>query len=187
VKELEILAPDNKIIVKSIKPDFRILGKKVGPLMKQVAISINKLDANQIAEFETAGKINVVIDNREIELTDEDVEISPVDIPGWLVVSENGITVALDIEINPVLKKEGISRDFINKIQNISKESGFDVTDRIIVKIKANQNILEAIKEYKAYICAEILADELEFIDEMIDYHSFELEEGVCQITVNKI
>jgi isoleucyl-tRNA synthetase len=187
VKELEILATDNQIIVKQIKPDFRILGKKVGSLMKQVASKIQDFDSGQIARFETEGKMPVMIDNREIELVLEDVEITPIDIPGWLVVSEDGLTVALDIEISPELKKEGIAREFVNKVQNLRKETGLDVTDRIIVKIMTINEIWEAISEYKDYICAEILANELDLADELVDYHSFDLDGSVCQITINKV
>ena len=166
VKELEYLE-DTGVLVKQIKPNFKVLGPKYGKLMKAIAAKVNQLSQEQINQLEKEGKIELEVEGNTITLTKDDVEISTQDIPGWLVMTENGITVALDITITEKLKEEGIAREFINRIQNLRKDSGLDVTDKIILKIKQHDAINNAILNNKDYICSETLATDIELLPEL--------------------
>lgn len=133
--------------------------------MKQIAAFVNTMEQEDIAVMEKAGKVEAQIDGQALVLTLEDVEIMSEDIPGWLVASENGLTVALDIEITEELKQEGIAREFVNRIQNLRKDSGFDVTDKIILKIQKNDAINESVINFKDYIASQTLAEEINLVD----------------------
>lgn len=166
VKEVEYISDSAGIISKKIKPDFKALGPKYGKLMKEISAAIAKFSVDEINRLEREGTINIQAGGREIPLSIEDVDITTEDIPGWLVASEGGLTIALDINITPELKQEGIAREFINKIQNMRKDNGYEVTDRISLKIKRHPQLDEAVEAHKAYICAQTLADSLELVDE---------------------
>jgi isoleucyl-tRNA synthetase len=131
--------------------------------MKDIASLVAQFSQQDITEIEKTGKWNTVIDACEIYLELEDFEISAQDIPGWLVASEGGITVALDTTLSPELKNEGIAREIVNRIQNLRKDSAFDVTDRILLKINTSEAIQTAISANKSYICDEVLANEISF------------------------
>jgi isoleucyl-tRNA synthetase len=167
VKELEYLTDTTGVLVKKIKPNFKTLGPKYGKIMKQIAAAVNQFGADEIAELESNGSKNMTIDGQDVLLEITDVEISTQDIPGWLVQTEGGVTVALDITLSEELKEEGMAREFVNRIQNIRKESGLEVTDRIHLKILQHNEINQAINNNKNYICSETLADQLELVDEM--------------------
>jgi len=167
VKELEYLVDTDGVLVKSIKPNFKTLGPKYGKIMKQIAASVNHFGAADISEIETKGVKELVIEGENVTLELTDVEIVTQDIPGWLVINEGGITVALDITISEELKEEGIAREFVNRIQNLRKESGFEVTDKIHVKILQHNEINEAINNNKNYICSETLARKLDLVSEL--------------------
>ena len=167
VKELEYLMDTAGVLVKRIKPNFKTLGPKYGKIMKQIAALVNQFSADDIAALEAAGSKNLIVDGQEVLLELSDVEISTQDIPGWLVQSEGGITVALDITLSNDLKEEGMAREFVNRIQNIRKESGLEVTDKIHLKILKHKEINEAINKNKNYICSETLASQLDLVDEM--------------------
>lgn len=163
VKELELLTEGTTLLVKNIKPNFKSIGPKYGKQMKDIASLVAQFSQQDITEIEKTGKWNTVIDACEINLELEDFEISAQDIPGWLVASEGGITVALDTTLSPELKNEGIAREIVNRIQNLRKDSAFDVTDRILLKINTSEAIQTAILANKSYICDEVLANEISF------------------------
>ena len=163
VKELELLTEGTALLVKNIKPNFKTIGPKYGKQMKDIASLVAQFSQQDITEIEKTRKWNTVIDACEINLELEDFEISAQDIPGWLVASEAGITVALDTKLSPELKNEGIAREIVNRIQNLRKDSAFDVTDRILLKINTSEAIQTAISANKSYICDEVLANEISF------------------------
>ncbi|MEM0938177.1 MAG: isoleucine--tRNA ligase [Bacteroidota bacterium] len=159
VKEIEYVDDASGILVKKIKPNFRKLGQQYGPKMKAITPIINGFGKDEIAAIERDGKISLSVHNEEIVLTLEDVEITSDDIPGWLVASENGLTVALDITVNTDLKKEGLSRDMVNRIQNLRKDRGFEVQDKIQVHYQTEDRMMrEALLEFADYIKSETLA-----------------------------
>ena len=164
VKEFEYLNPDNTFISKKIKPNFVALGKKLGPKMKAVAAALAKFTQEDIAKLEREGLYELDIDGEKIPLAISEVELTSEDIPGWTVASKGQLTVALDITITPELQQEGDAREFVNRIQKIRKDSGFDLTDKINVQIDTNDALKGSLIAHKQYICAEILADELEFL-----------------------
>jgi len=175
VKELEYLEETAGVLVKKIKPDFKKLGPKFGKEMKQVAAAVNQLSQEQIAELEANERIELALQDKTIQLELSDVEISSEDIPGWLVSSEGKYTVALDITLSDALKNEGIAREIVNRIQNFRKEAGFEVTDKIVLKIESQEQINDAINHNKDYICSETLTSSLEIV-EKVDEQSHELE-----------
>lgn len=175
VKELEYLEETAGVLVKKIKPDFKKLGPKFGKEMKQVAAAVNQLSQEQIAELEDNERIELALQDKTIQLELSDVEISSEDIPGWLVSSEGKYTVALDITLSDALKNEGIAREIVNRIQNFRKEAGFEVTDKIVLKIESQEQINDAINHNKDYICSETLTSSLEIV-EKVDEQSHELE-----------
>lgn len=190
VKEIEFLKDTEGILVKDIKADFKKLGPRFGKEMKEVAALISKFDQSQIAELERTGLMKIELTNgSSAEIMRDDVQISTRDIPGWLVTSDGEITVALDITISPQLKDEGIAREFINRIQNLRKDSGLDVTDKIALKIQSSSEIESAIKNNLDYICAETLAGSLELVSEIEgDSRIVEVEHGLeTQIALQKI
>ncbi len=162
VKELELLS-DSGILVKSIKPNFKTIGPKYGKQMKAIAALVQQFDQNDIAKLEQTKTWSADIDGDAIQLELQDFEIQAQDIPGWLVASENGLTVALDISISPALKAEGLARELVNRIQNMRKDQQLDVTDRITVKLDTSAIVKEAALAHKTYICAEVLANDISF------------------------
>ncbi len=172
VKEIEFLEDTAGILVKRIKPNFKTLGPRYGKLMKELGAAINDLDQEQISRFEKEQSLEVYAGGEPIRLTLEDVEIISEDIPGWLVANEGAITVALDINITEELRQEGVARELINRIQNIRKDSGFDVTDRIRVLIERHDLINAAIGKHGKYIGSQTLADSVDLADHLDNNHS---------------
>jgi isoleucyl-tRNA synthetase len=167
VKEVEFLTDAAGIISKKIKANFKTLGPKYGKLMKQISGEIAGFSQQDISNLEKDGSCNLNIHGETILLSLEDVEIQAEDIPGWLVASEGGLTIALDIHLTEELKQEGIAREFINKIQNIRKESDFEVTDRIVLKIQKHDFYDLAIANFKDYISNQTLASGLIMVDQL--------------------
>ncbi len=165
VKEIEYITNTTGVLVKKIKPNFKILGPKYGKYMKQISAEIAGMGQNDIFEFEKKGVYELKIDQENLTLELEDVEILSEDIPGWLVASEGKITVALDITLTTELKEEGIARELINRIQNLRKESDFDVTDKIILSIGKHPAINEAIEHFYDYIASQVLAEDIRLTD----------------------
>ena len=161
VKELEILEDSSDILVKQIKPNFKTLGPKFGPKMKAVAAAIQSLTSKDINQIEQNGTIELQIDGNKIALELSDVEISSQDIEGWLVASSGPLTVALDATLSPALKAEGIARELVNRIQNLRKDSGFEVTDKIVIKFLKDPFIDSALLDNLEYIKTETLATEI--------------------------
>jgi isoleucyl-tRNA synthetase len=165
VKEIEYITDTAGILVKRIKPNFKTLGPRFGKLMKEVSGAINGLDQEQIAAFEKAQSYEIEAGGEQIQLTLEDVEIISEDIPGWLVANEGAITIALDINITEELRQEGVARELVNRIQNIRKESGFEVTDKIDVLIEKHELITDAIELHGLYIGSQTLAKNVSLVD----------------------
>ncbi|MDP2174389.1 MAG: isoleucine--tRNA ligase [Bacteroidota bacterium] len=186
VKSVEFLEADNDILVKTIKPNFKTLGPKIGAQMKDLANAIQNFSPQDITLLENNGKINLNLGAREFELLIADVEVLSKDIPGWLVSSYGRLTVALDITITEELKQEGLAREFINRLQNLRKDSGFDVVDRIKIGVKCNDEIKYAILHFKDYICTEILADEISFFENLPKQQEIEIEGQICLINLEK-
>jgi isoleucyl-tRNA synthetase len=187
VKEVEYLTDTEGFIKKKIKPNFQALGKKLGPKMKAVSTALNNFTQHDISLFEKEGRYSIPVDGDEyIELMLSEVEITSEDIPGWSVASKGPLTVALDINVTPALVQEGDAREFVNRIQKIRKDSGFDVTDRIDVKVTASNGIKESLAKYNNYICAEILADSLEFQTELTDGIEIEINDNPLKVIVIK-
>jgi isoleucyl-tRNA synthetase len=161
VKGIDYLSGDDNILVKKIKPNFKTLGPKYGKLMKQIACIVETFDQAAIAKIEIDGSMQLEVQGENIELLISDVEIITDDIPGWVVASSGNLTVALDITVTEELRQEGIARELINRIQNLRKEKGFDVTDKINVRIEKNNELAPAIEHNMAYICSETLASSL--------------------------
>lgn len=158
VKELQFVTEDDGILKKRIKPNFKALGPKYGKLMKGIAAEMAKMSTHDIAAFERDGSYTLMVGQDEVRIDATDAEVISEDIPGWLVANEGSLTVALDIEVSDELRKEGIAREFINRIQNIRKDSGFDVTDKITVKIQPNGLTDGAVTGYADYIASQTLA-----------------------------
>ncbi|NPA45533.1 MAG: isoleucine--tRNA ligase [Chlorobi bacterium] len=189
VKEIEYLKDAEGIIVKNLKPDFRIMGKKYGKLVKSIAKELSALSQEDISKFEKDGKYTINIDGENIELSIDEVQITTEDIPGLLAVNKGSLTVALDTTITKELKLEGIAREIVNKVQNIRKDSGFDVTDKIIIEIKSQDEINEAIKNHSDYIKSQVLADEINIVDEIsaTNINEIEIDEQIStQINISK-
>ncbi len=158
VKELEFLKEASGVLVKKIKPNFKTLGPKYSKLMKGISAEIAKMTQQDIAMLERTSEYAIVVDGQSINLVAEDVEIMSEDIPGWLVANEGRLTVALDINVTEELRKEGIARELVNRIQNIRKDSGFDVTDKIAIEIESHSAIDDAVITHSEYIGTQTLA-----------------------------
>ena len=186
IKEIEYLEESNSVISKKIKADFKSLGKRLGKKMKQAADLIAAFSQKDIEQLEHTGSYTLNIEGECINITNEDVIITAEDISGWSVAGKGLITVALDITITEELKQEGNARMFINRVQNIRKECKFELTDRIFVRILNNTVLNAAIMKYKDYICAEILADELLFVDGLDEATEIEIDGNLLKVHIQK-
>ena len=186
VKEIDFVEGASDILVKKVKCNFKIMGKKFGSLMKQVAASVAEMSQAQIAELESAGRLALDLNGTPIEIEAGEVEIYSEDIPGWVVANEGVLTVALDVTVTDELRREGIARELVSKIQNIRKSSGFEISDRIAVTLSSNENCDAAVEEHKAYICNQVLADRLT-IAEVAEGTSLEFDGFVLQAIVEKV
>jgi isoleucyl-tRNA synthetase len=190
VKEVEYLEDTTGVLVKSIKPDFKALGPRYGKMMKQIAAAVNAFTQEDIARIEQDEKYMIDIDGQEVEILLTDVDIITQDIPGWLISSMGNLTVALDITITPELEQEGLARDLVNRIQNIRKEKGFEVTDKIIMKIEKNTQINDAIQNNYDYICSETLAESLDLTEKLAEEEIIRVEladQLEARLTINKV
>ena len=178
VKNIEFINANdaNAIIIKKIKPNFKSLGPKYNKLMKEISLIINKLTQEEINIFEKQKTFNILVNEENIGLEIADVEITFEDIPGWIVANEGNLTVALDINISEQLKEEGIAREFINRIQNLRKDSGFQVTDKIDILIQKHELINSAIFNFEDYIKAQTLANSIKLLDALEQNNSVPVE-----------
>ncbi|WP_343585080.1 isoleucine--tRNA ligase [Flavobacterium sp.] len=186
VKEIELLDDASGILVKQIKPNFKALGPRFGKDMGLISKEIQGFSAEQINQLDKQGTLDIVIAGNSVTLSLEDVEITSQDIEGWLVANSNGITVALDITLTEELKNEGIARELVNRIQNIRKDSGFEVTDKIKVQIKRDGILEDAVSKNEDYIKSETLTDELVFADVLENGTEIEFDDIRTIILISK-
>jgi isoleucyl-tRNA synthetase len=188
VRDVEYIDDTSAILVKKVKPDFKTLGPRYGKMMKDISKAISELSRKEIADFESTGSHKMVIEGKEITLTTADVEIISEDIPGWQVANDGKLTVALDITVTDELRYEGIAREFVNRIQNIRKESGFDVTDKITVLIEDHDLIHEAVNRHASYIGSQTLATKVAIVNNFTDgnVREVEIDGVVVKIVITK-
>jgi isoleucyl-tRNA synthetase len=186
VKEAEFIFDTTGLITKKIKPNFKTLGKRYGARMKEIAGFFATMDQKTISEIERAGAYALQLAGGPVELTPEDYQITSEDMPGWLVATEGTLTVALDITVTDALRREGIARELINRIQNIRKESGFEVTDRVKVTVEENEAVRDALSQFGNYVCEQTLALSVDFQADPKNAQEVEWEEGTLKISVEK-
>jgi isoleucyl-tRNA synthetase len=186
VKEIEYLGADNAFIQKKIKPNFVALGKKMGPKMKQVSAALAAYTQSDIRAFESKGSATLDIGNEEVEIFLAEVEIQSEDVPGWMVAAKNTLTVALDITLTPELEQEGNARELVNRIQRIRKDSGFELTDKIFVKLTYSDKLNPSIAQFNDYICAEILAEKLELVPDLSGGTEIDVNDIPLRVIVEK-
>jgi isoleucyl-tRNA synthetase len=186
IKNIEYITDTVGFITKKIKPNFKALGPKVGKSMKLVAEAIVNLDQESINELESNGEITISVQDQSFLISNTDLEIIAEDIPGWQVSNMGKLTVALDVTITPELKQEGLSRELINRIQNLRKELGFEVTDRISVQVEKHNLIEAAVVQNKVYICSEILADDIILVDNIANGNNIVIDDIELQILLIK-
>jgi len=186
VKEIEYLLDTEGFSKKKIKPNFIALGKRLGSKMKAVSSAIGAFTQEDILKLEKEGEYSLSIDGETVTLQLFEVEITSEDIPGWTVANKGPLTVALDITVTPELEDEGNAREFVNRIQKIRKESGFELTDRIQVKVAASNGLKNSLAQFNDYICAEILADKLELVSEIDDGIEIEINDIFLKVIVSK-
>jgi isoleucyl-tRNA synthetase len=186
VKEIQYLYDTDGFIKKKIKPNFSALGKKLGVKMKAVSAALTEFTQDDISQFEKQGQYSLSINGEQVILKVNEVEITSEDIPGWSVASRGMLTVALDVTITPELEHEGNAREFVNRIQKIRKDNGFDLTDRIEVKVAASNGLKNSLARFNAYICAEILADKLELVPEIQEGTEIEINDIYLKVIVLK-
>ncbi len=184
VKDIEFITDTAGVLVKKIKANYKTLGKRLGPLMKKTAAAIGQLSQDEIAAFERNRNYKLHIEGQEVSLSHEDVEISSEDMPGWVVTSQGALTVALDVQISESLKQEGLTREFINRIQKLRKDKGFEVTDRIAVRLLHHDGLAASLQNNLTYICAEILAGSFEMTESLdgMKTEEIEVDEGISTL-----
>ena len=185
VKELQLINAEeaSTLIVKQIKPNFKVLGVKLGKDMKAVGAEISAMSSEQIATLEKEGKMNIA----GHEITIDDVEILTKDIPGWTVTSEGRITVALDLTVTDELRAEGVAREFVNRVQNLRKDKDFDLMDRISIQLEENNPFKSEINANNSYISAEVLANKIEFVDSLSQADEIEINDVYFKININRV
>jgi isoleucyl-tRNA synthetase len=187
VKEIELISDSSSILVKKAKPNFKVLGPKYGKNLKEVVNQINSLKIDKINAIDDGELVEIRLNDVDYTLSSDDVEIYFEDIEGWLVASENGKTIALDTSINESLKNEGISREIVNRIQNLRKESNFNVSDKIIIELERNNLIEKAIFANLDYVKNETLAKELNFLDNLDSTSKIEFDDFSLGVKIYKI
>jgi len=187
VKEIELIDEGSGILVKQIKPDFKKLGPRFGKDMKMVAQAITNFGQEEISTLEKEGEITVLINEKSTTLCIDDVAISSQDIEGWLVANSEGVTVALDVTISPELKNEGIARELVNRIQNLRKDSGFEVMDRIAITLKEDEVLKKAVSQNIEYIKQETLTETLQFEEELNGGTELLFDEIVSMLNIKKV
>ena len=186
VKELKFVDNAAGILVKKIKPDFKKLGPRYGKIMKALAAAIQAMSQDEINAFEKAGTFTLTVEGQEAMIERADVEIISEDIPGWLVANEGRLTVALDITVTENLRKEGLARELVNRIQNLRKSSGYDITDKISVTVLSNDGMDEAIKDFNSYIANQVLAVSVEITDVISDATEMDFEDFKLSVQIEK-
>lgn len=186
VKELEYISGESSFIKKKLRPNFGLLGKRLGPRMKAVSQALEQFSQEDIAKMEKEGFYTLLIDNEPLILQIHEVEITGEDIEGWMVANKDALTVALDVTLSPELIFEGNARELVNRIQKIRKDNGYELTDRIAVVIEEQEELKASITRYSSYICAEILADRLDFVPELGEGIKVEVNDISLKLFVTK-
>jgi len=186
VKSLEYIIETEGVIKKKVKANFKTLGTRMGAKMKAVSVAIANMSQHDISKIESEGQLSLSIGEETVDITLVDVEIIAEDIPGWSVASKGSLTVALDITITAELQQEGNARELVNRIQNIRKESGFDLTDHILVKLTGGELLSEGIEHFKEYICREILADSIDWVADLTEGIEIDINGSSLKISVIK-
>ena len=188
IKELEVLQPnvDLENLVKKIKPNFKTLGKKYGKQMKEIAAAFGSFSQQEIAVIEKSDEYTLALPSGDVLLVAEDVEIATEDMPGWMVANEGKITVALDITVTPELEREGIARELVNRIQNLRKQNGYEITDKISIKIEAKTEINDTVNDFGQYIASQTLGKSIELVGKLDDAVELDFEDYVVKIWIEK-
>ena len=186
VKEINYITETEGVISKKLKPNFKLLGAKLGTKMKQASAVIAALSQNEISELERTGTLTILVENSPIVLLINEVDIIAEDIPGWSVAVKGNLTVALDISLSEALLKEGHARELVNRVQNIRKEANFELTDKILLQIVDNQNLKESINEFSEYICREILATQIDWVSSLEEGVDIEINDQKLKILVRQ-
>jgi isoleucyl-tRNA synthetase len=183
------LDDSSEFVTKSAKANFKSIGPKFGKKVNPVANAIKGFGKNEIARLESGNSVEIEIQNEKIEITKADIEIISSEISGWVVETEEGVTVAIDTELNDELVAEGIAREFVNRIQNMRKDSGFDVTDRIKIKFNGSEKLVNAVSFFKTYISTETLADNVLKIENFNgeNKQDWKIGELDCTIKIEKV
>ncbi len=186
VKEVNYITETEGVISKKLKPNFKLLGAKLGTKMKQASAVIAALSQNEISELERTGTLTILVEDSPIVLLINEVDIIAEDIPGWSVAVKGNLTVALDISLSEALLKEGHARELVNRVQNIRKEANFELTDKILLQIVDNQNLKESINEFSEYICREILATQIDWVSSLEEGVDIEINDQKLKILVRQ-
>ncbi len=186
VKEINYITETEGVISKKLKPNFKLLGAKLGTKMKQASAVIAALTQNEISELERNGNLTIQVDGTSIPLLINEVDIIAEDIPGWSVAVKGNLTVALDISLSEALLKEGNARELVNRVQNIRKEANFELTDKILLQIVDNPNMKDSINEFSAYICREILATQIDWVSSLEEGVDIEINDQKLRILVRQ-
>ena len=186
IKKIEYITDSEGIISKKLKPNFKLLGARLGQRMKAAGNLISAMSAQEIAQLEKEGTFSFVVDNEPITIQLAEVDVLAEDIPGWTVAVKNGLTVALDIQITPELQQEGDARELVNRVQNIRKDMGLALTDRILLKVQLREGLRQAIINYNDYICREILADSIEWVPDLEGGTEVDINEELLKVDVIK-
>lgn len=186
VKEIEYLTDTEGFIKKKAKPNFKVLGARLGPKMKATAAAIAKMEQSEISAIEQNGSTQILVDGETVEIAINEVDIIAEDIPGWSVANKDNLTIALDITVTPELKEEGNAREIVNRIQKVRKDSGLDLTDRIAVQIEEYDTLKSAIINFKDYICTEILADTIDIVPQMQSGTDIEVNDITLKVLISK-
>ena len=187
VKGIKFVSNEDGVLVKRVKPDFKKLGPKFGPVMKQLSKLIAGMSQKEIVEYENNGSFTFDIDGQAVTITAEDAEVYSEDIPGWLVANSGKLTVALDITVTEELKREGVAREIVNRIQNLRKGKNFEITDRISVKVACSESTAAAIIDFKSYISKQVLATEVAIVPSLEDGEEVMLDDEALKIQVEKM
>jgi len=187
IKEIQLMEDASDILIKQIKPNFKVLGPKFGKDMRFIAAEVGKFTQEDINKIEKDKNISINVNEKNITLSLEDVEISSKDIQGWLVANEGALTVALDVTITDDLRKEGIARELVNRIQNARKDTGLEVTDKIKLTVLNYANLKDSINDNKDYIMSETLTKELVFVDELNNGVEIEFDDIKSKILIDKM
>nr|HPN39631.1 DUF5915 domain-containing protein [Melioribacteraceae bacterium] len=188
IKELEVLDDEASIVNKSAKANFKVIGPKYGKLVKDLGNRIKELNKEEISELEKEGKLTIKVADTELTIGLDEVEILSSNIEGWLVETDNGITVAIDTELSEELIAEGYSREFVNRVQNLRKDNGLDIIDRIKILYTSDKKLVDYVQKFSEYICNETLADGIFFEEQKTsDSTDFEIVDFNCSIRIEKI